>query len=148
MSSPLTVPPAAPSTPWYDRLNASIVIGVLTAIVTLAVSFGLPLSEAQSGAILALGGGLATLLFTHGLSGFLSELNAQTISGLVALVIGVATAFGLPITQAQTSEILTLTGLIAGILLVHGTVVHLAAIRAQKPDRLARAAMTGKETQP
>jgi hypothetical protein len=112
------------------KLNPSIVIGALTALVALVVAFGAPLSENMSAAILTLGGGLATLLFAHGITNVGKYLSPQTISGLVAETIGVAVAFGLPITTAQTTALLTVVTVISG-LLVSGGVIH-TAVAASK----------------
>jgi hypothetical protein len=110
-------------------LTPATVTSILTAAVTAAVAFGAPLTQNQSNSILVLGGATALILFAHGLSKALSFLSPQTIVGLVTAIIGVAVAFGLPITHAQTESVLQLTALFAGLLLVHGVAQTVARDR-------------------
>lgn len=117
-----------------QRLTPATAVSVLTAVLTLGAAVGAPVTKAQQASILVFGGALALLLFAHGLSNALKYLTPQTIVGLVTALIGVAAAFGLPITKAQSDSIINLTGLVAGLLLVHG-IVHTVA-----RDRLAPAA--------
>lgn len=116
-----------------SRLTPHTVIATLTAAVSCAIAFGAPLTSGQSNAILTLGGSLSVILFAHGLSRALTFLSPQSVIGLVTAAIGVACAFGLPVTPGQTQSILTLTALFAGLLLVHG-VVHTAVRDRRVPQ--------------
>lgn len=112
-----------------ERLTPSTILGLLAAIFSCAAAFGLPLTAAQQASVLVFGGALSVTLLAHGLSGALTNLSPQSVMGLVTATIGTAIAFGAPITQAQSESILTLAGLIAGLLLVHGVVLTAAASR-------------------
>lgn len=104
------------------KLTPATITGILLALISTAVAFGAPLTAHQSAELLVLGNSVALVLFAHGASGFLSGLTPQTVTGLVTTLIGVAISFGLPITHTQSQSILALTGVLAGLLLVHGTV--------------------------
>jgi hypothetical protein len=110
-------------------LNPASIVGELSAILSVAVAFGAPITQAQSNSILVFGGAIALIFVAHGLTGALSYITPQTVYGLVTAAIGVAIAFGLQLTAAQQSEILNLTGVLAGLLLVHGAVHTLARDR-------------------
>ncbi|MGH2878961.1 MAG: hypothetical protein ACRDK4_05055 [Solirubrobacteraceae bacterium] len=104
------------------RLTPATVTSFLVATLALLAAFGLPITQVQSDSILVFGGALALILFAHGVSNALTYLTPQTVVGLVTGAIGVAVAFGLPVTKAQSDSILELTALFAGILLTHGVV--------------------------
>lgn len=109
--------------------NPAAITGLIGAALTVAAAFGIPVTDTQSHSILVFGGALSLILFTHGLTSALSYLTPQTVVGLVTAIIGMAIAFGVPVTAGQQTQILNLTGLLAGILLVHGAVHTLARDR-------------------
>jgi hypothetical protein len=117
----------------FSKLTPIIVVSILAAVLTCAVAFGAPITAAQTNSVLVLGGALSLILLAHGLSRALTYLSPQSIVGLVTAVIGVAAAFGLPITKAQSDSILQLTGLFAGLLFVHGA-VHTVARDRRLPE--------------
>ena len=117
----------------FSKLTPTTIVSILAAVLTVAVAFGAPITQAQTDSVLVLGGALSLVLLAHGLSGALTYLSPQSIVGLVTAVIGVAAAFGLPITQAQSASILQLTGLFAGLLFVHGA-VHTVARDRRLPE--------------
>jgi hypothetical protein len=116
-----------------QRLSPATATSLLTAALTCAAAFGAPVTKAQQASILVFGGALALILFAHGLSNALKYLTPQTIVGLVAAAIGVAIAFGMPLTKAQSDQILNLTGLLSGLLLFHG-MVHTVARDRRAPS--------------
>lgn len=59
------------------------------------------------------------------------SLTASSVAGLVTAVVGTAVAFGANITPDQTTSILTLTGVLSGILLLHGGVTTVARAHVQ-----------------
>lgn len=116
--------------------NPSAIAGLLGAAISVAVAFGAPLTEAQTHAVLVFGGSISLVLFAHGITNALSYLTPQTVTGLVTAIIGVAIAFGANVTEAQTTQILNLTAVLAGLLLVHGA-VHTAARDRRQPQAAA-----------
>jgi hypothetical protein len=114
------------------RLNPSTALSVLTAALTLGASFGLHVTAAQKASILVVGGAAAAALLTHGLTNAFKYLTPETITGLVVSGIGVAVAFGAPITHEQSEQALYAAGIIATALLGHG-VVHTVARDKREP---------------
>lgn len=107
--------------------------GILVGVLTLAASFGLSVSAPQKAAILVFGGALAVVLFAHGLTNAFHYLTPPTLTGLVTGAVGIAVAFGAPITKAQSEGVLQLVALFGGLLLVHG-VVHTVARDKREPE--------------
>lgn len=102
------------------RLTPATLTSLIAAVLTVATAFGAPLTAAQEHSVLVLGGSVSLTFLAHGLSGAFSNLAPQSVVGLVTAVIGVACAFGLPITHAQTEAVLGLSSLLAVVLLGGG----------------------------
>lgn len=125
----------------FSRLTPATALSLLAAILTVAVAFGAPVTQAQTNSILVLGGSVSLILFAHGLSNAFAYLSPQTVVGLVAAIIGVACRFGLPVTEAQANSILGLTTIVAGVLLTHG-IVHTIARDRREPESNEVSAVT------
>lgn len=95
-----------------ERLTPTLVASLLTTVLAALFAFGVELTLGEQASVVAFGSALAVVV----LGGYIS---APTVLGLAAAAIQVAVQFGVPITAAQNESILQLTGLLAGILVVH-----------------------------
>ncbi len=120
------------------KANPTLILGVLGAILSTAVAFGLEVTQAQTDSILALGGGLSTLLIVHGVTGALTEIAPQTVTGIATEGVGVAVAFGLPLTQVQQDSLLGAVTLLSGILLGNGVVHTAKGFNSVRTQRMIR----------
>ena len=75
----------------------------------------------------------------------LKRLTPEVIVGLVTAILGLAAAFGLPLTQDQTNAILAVTVLLAGIFIGNGAVTAIEGKRSASKVQLELVAKQRKK---
>jgi hypothetical protein len=113
--------------------TSAVVVSIIGAAITVAVSFGLNLSQDNIHSIMLLvgllggaitfGAGVKTSASIHAdkvpVPGWL-HFTPATVVSLAGAVIAVAVSFGVSMTQANIDSIMTLVGLIAGGIVLGG----------------------------
>lgn len=109
-----------------SKLSPAIVVSMTVAALAGLAAFHVTLTALEQGSVVAFVGAAAFILLQH--------RTAEAIIALVTAGIGVAVAFGLPVTDAQRESILALAGILTAGVVGKGAV---GAVKARRQAQLA-----------